>query len=319
MPMHISTHRAGRTRATNKLTVNTSIGTSVDTAPIPLDGHPVRLADQARARRLRSQKPTHQIQPSDSIPQAFCEVTRGISIGFSSGTYNPQSIQPPRPTPTTGEYVPFTHVISIVYPYTQLFGYPGPLGGEIGRIWQTQDDGVSVLTVVVPPPDFLPLLPPAYNLVPGTSFTEVQLLLIRDFLSLALPMRHMDDEVPPAPKHAGNHDAVHVLITSPGPSLLPPDVDISVSQGAADIMSAVACYFSFISCKRIRFVLRDIHYRLFEEFERDVAYRHTLTPWMYQVDEEFHGDLEEVANISSGEVPGLIRKSPPPFYIPNCF
>ena len=317
MPMHIPSYRAGRTRATNKLTVNTSIGTSVDTAPIPLDGHPVRMAEQARSRRLRNQKPTNQRQPSESIPRAFCEVVRGLSIGFSSGTYNPQSIQPPRPTPT-GEYIPFTHVISIVYPYTHLFGCPGPLSGEIGRVWQTQDDagGVSVLTVVIPPPAFLHLLPPEYNLVPGTSFTEVQLLLIRDFLTLALPLPHTDDEVPPITK-LGNHDAVHVLITTPGPSVLPPDVDISVSQGAADVISAVACYFSFISRKCIRSVLHDIHHQFFLDFERDLAYRHTLTPWMYQVDEEFHGSLENVAKISSGEVPGLIRRSPPPFYIPN--
>ena len=315
MPMHIPSYRARRTRGTNKLTVNTSIGTSVDTAPIPLDGHPVGIAEQARAQRLRDQKFANQPQHSDLVPQAFCEIAPGLSIGFSAGTYDPQSIQPPRPT-RTGEYIPFSHVICIVYPYTHLFGCSGPLGGEIGRVWQTQDDGVSVLTVVVPPPAFVDLLPLKYNLVPGTSFTQVQLLLIRDFLALALPIPHTDDKIPPVAK-LGDPDAVHVLITTPGPSVLPPKVDVSVSQGAADVVSAVACYFNFISRKRISFVLHDIHYQFFLDFERDLTFRHNLTPWMFQVGEEFYDALESVAKVSSGEVLGLIRKSPPPFYIPK--
>jgi len=59
-----------------------------------------------------------------------------------------------------------------------------------------------VLTIVIPPPAFLHLLPPEYNLVRGTFFMEVQLLLICNFLTLALPIPYMDDEIPPRPQEA---------------------------------------------------------------------------------------------------------------------
>jgi len=80
-----------------------------------------------------------------------------------------------------------------------------------------------------------------------TVLTEYQLLVARDFLSLALPyfseMRPNDDITGPVP----SADQVRVLVTAP-----------AGDGAAADIMSVVVCYIAFVSGESAQFVLECI-------------------------------------------------------------
>jgi hypothetical protein len=132
-----------------------------------------------------------------------------LSIALSDGSFD-FSTPRPQPPPTSSSVIPFTHFIEIHYPTPLL----NPGNGKTCT---------SILNLVVPTPQH-------EDHQNQTFLSEHQLLLSRDFHSLALPY-HSGSE--PGPHGTRSH----VLITAPpGPS---------GSSNAVDIMSIIACYLTF--------------------------------------------------------------------------
>ena len=233
-----------RKRCNVKLSVVTSLSgnTYNDIALISKDDNRVRGRPQRRQRKMEAKR--RKLRPSSTqaylkrevavtlpsplpLPrskanlQSYCELIPFLSIALSDGSLDPSTPQLP---PTSSSVIPFTHFIEIHYPTPRL--KPGVAWSEYNVKTCT-----SILNLVVP------TTPQHEDQQNQTFLSEHQLLLSRDFLSLALPYRS-GAERPPWVDDLPSADMVHVLITAPpGPS--------GSSNAAVDIMSIVACYLTF--------------------------------------------------------------------------
>ena len=154
--------------------------------------------------------------------QSYCELIPFLSIAFSDGLFDPSTLLP---STTSASLIPFTHFIRIQY-QTPLLN-PGLAWSEYHL-----KTGTSVLNLVIPTPHPL-------QYTEQTLLTEHQLLLSRDFLSLALPY-YCRSEPPVWTNELSSADMVHVLITAP-----PGPAGCIGPSSAVDVMSIVVCYLTF--------------------------------------------------------------------------
>jgi hypothetical protein len=161
--------------------------------------------------------------------QSYCEIVPFLSIALSDGLFDPSTLLPPT---TSLPLVPFTHFIRI--------HHPTPLRNP-GLAWSEYHlaTGTSVLNLVVPTP----------HSEEKTLLTEYQLLLSRDFLSLALPY-YSRSQPPLWANDLPSADMVHVLITAP-----PEPTGRSGSSSMVDVMSIVVCYLTFAGGAKTRTVV----------------------------------------------------------------
>jgi len=155
--------------------------------------------------------------------QSYCELIPFLSVALSDGLFDPFSVPPPT---TSTSAIPFTHFIRVQYSTPLL---------KPGFAWLDHHlkTSTSVLNLIVPAPK---------SPKEQTSLSEHQLLLSRDFLSLALPY-YCRSEPPTWADELLSADMAHVLITAPpGPFL-----GSIESSGTADVMSIVTCYLTFAS------------------------------------------------------------------------
>jgi len=156
--------------------------------------------------------------------QSYCELIPFLSIALSDGLFDPTTLLPPT---TSESFIPFTHFITIQYATPLL---------NPGLAWSEYHlkTGISVLNLVVPTT--------RQSELEQTLLTEHQLLLSRDFLSLALP--YYSRFQPPiwASNDLPSADMAHVLITAPPGSV---GCIGSSSSSVVDVMSIVVCYLTF--------------------------------------------------------------------------
>ena len=157
--------------------------------------------------------------------QSYCELVPFLSVALSDGLFDPITLLPPT---TSTSVIPFTHFIRIRYSMPQL---------KPGLSWSEYhfNTGISVLNFIVPTPQ------PGQSERQRTLLSEHQLLLSRDFLSLALPY-HCPYDPPTWADELSSADMVHVLITAP-PS---PFSGCVSSSSVVDVMAIVACYLTFV-------------------------------------------------------------------------
>jgi len=245
-----------RKRCNVQLSVITcvSYNTCDDIVLISKDETPIRGRPQKRQRKVtakgRKLKSRHSSTPAcpkreadiivpSSLPlplplprskgthhlQSYCELIPFLSIALSDGLFDPSTLLPPI---TSASAIPFTHIIRIQYS-TPLLN-PGLAWSEFHL-----RTCISVLNLIVP------TLQPGQVEQEQSFLSEHQLLLSRDFLSLALPY-YCRSEPPACADEFPSTDVVHVLITAPpGPFL-----GCMGSSSVVDIMSIVACYLTFV-------------------------------------------------------------------------
>ena len=167
--------------------------------------------------------------------QSYCQVIPFLSIALSDGSFDPSTLLPPISSPSI---VPFTHFIRVQYS-TPLLN-PGLAWSEYHLNTST-----SVLNLIVPTPQ-----QQWQREDQGQTFlTEYQLLLSRDFLSLALPY-HRRTEQPSWAHQFPSTDLAHVLVTVP-----PGPFGCIRSSNVVDVMSIVACYLTFTGGETARTVV----------------------------------------------------------------
>ncbi|KAK2464441.1 hypothetical protein APHAL10511_003589 [Amanita phalloides] len=205
--------------------------------------------------------------------QSMHEFLPFLFIAFSDGQYTPASLK-------ASYGIDFSHIVKIAYPSLIENEHPGSIFTSVNK-----KTGVQTLTLTIPSPhshsrssstgsaygNDLSTSPSRRRLKGRrhartgisqrmyTLLTEEQLLSVRDFLSLALPYYL---EARPTTKKVVN-ETVAVLVTAPGSSSLKPVCGMEDLNGfgldyygcskygndggAADIISAIACYLSFAS------------------------------------------------------------------------
>jgi len=190
-----------------------------------------------------------------------------LFIAFSDGQYTSESLR-------ASYGVDFTHVLKVAHPSMVTNDNPGCINADIDPT-----TGAQTLTLTIPSPhshsrssstssaygDILNASPSRRRKAKGgrrhartgisqrmfTLLTEDQLLAARDFLSLALPYYL---EARPTTRKAGASENVAVLVTAPG-GVGYDDDGSDKGGGAADIISAIACYLSFASETPVETVL----------------------------------------------------------------
>ncbi|KIL63806.1 hypothetical protein M378DRAFT_179105 [Amanita muscaria Koide BX008] len=202
-----------------------------------------------------------------------------LFIAFSDGQYHTDSLK-------VSYGIDFTHIVKLVYPSMSKNDDPGSISTIVNNT-----TGVQTLTLTIPSPhshsrssstssiygDSFKASPSRRRAKGGrrhartgvsqrmfTLLTEEQLLAARDFLSLALPYYL---EARPTTKRIASEN-VAVLVTAPGGSQPTFGMDIVEygfangygddgldKGGAADIISAIACYLSFASETPVEMVL----------------------------------------------------------------
>ncbi|KAM6502992.1 hypothetical protein JOM56_002969, partial [Amanita muscaria] len=165
-----------------------------------------------------------------------------LFIAFSDGQYHTDSLK-------VSYGIDFTHIVKLVYPSMSKNDDPGSISTIVNNT-----TGVQTLTLTIPPPHSHSRSRHARTGVSQRMFTlltEEQLLAARDFLSLALPYYL---EARPTTKRIASEN-VAVLVTAPGGSQPTFGMDIVEYGGAADIISAIACYLSFASETPVEMVL----------------------------------------------------------------
>jgi len=219
----------------NRCNVQLSVVTCLSCDDISNDDNPTRGRSRTRHRKIaakrkknKSPRPSY-VKGEAVVPmlprskgnhhlQSYFELIPFLSIALSDGSFDPFSLQLPA---SSASLIPFTHFIRIQYP-TPLLGF------NPGLAWSEYHlkTGISVLNLIIPKPQQRE----------QTLLTEHQLLLSRDFLSLALPY-YCRFEPPKWANELSSADMVHVLITAPpGPT---------GSSGVVDVMSIVVCYLTF--------------------------------------------------------------------------
>jgi len=192
----------------------------------PIRGRP-RKRQRKTAPKRRKLKSKGETIPSLPLPrskgidlQSYCQLIPFLSIALSDGLFDPSTLPP---TTSSASDVPFTHFIRVQYPTPLL---------NPGFAWSEYHlkTGISVLNLIVPTPQ---------EDQRQTYLSEHQLLLSRDFLSLALPY-YCRSEPPTWADELPSADMVHVLITAP-----PGPLGSTHSTGVVDVMSIVACYLTF--------------------------------------------------------------------------
>lgn len=221
--------------------VQLSVVTCLSCDDISNDDSPIRGRSRTRHRKMAPKKGKFQSPPPSYVKketvvhmlprskgshhlQSYCELIPFLSIALSDGTFDPSILLPPL---SSASLVPFTHFIRIQYP-TPL------LGVNPGLAWSEYHlkTGHSVLNLIIPKPQ-------QRQSQEHTLLTEHQLLLSRDFLSLALPY-YCRSEPPKWANELSSADRVHVLITAP-----PGPTGYLGSFGVVDVMSIVVCYLTF--------------------------------------------------------------------------
>ena len=166
--------------------------------------------------------------------QSYCELIPFLSIALSDGSFNPYTLRPP--TTSTTSIVPFTHFIRIQYPIPVLNIHPGLAWSDYNF-----ETGTAVLNLVIPRPQVRQ---------EQTLLTTNQLLLSRDFLSLALPY-YSRSQPPTWANMFPATDMVHVLITAP-----PGPLGCMGSSSTVDVMSVVACYLACAAGESVTTVVK---------------------------------------------------------------
>ncbi|KAF8885988.1 hypothetical protein BD779DRAFT_1471370 [Infundibulicybe gibba] len=204
--------------------INISVITNIET---PFIGHfqarrALGTIDDQSTEFLKTiiphQSPIGAQPPAVYNLHALHEFVPQLFIAFARGA------MPPTVTPPPAVY--FTHFVSIAY---------AAAGMEYGQanMVANKEEGIHILQLTIP------------RLAVGglrvTSLTARQLMIARDFVSLALPYY---SEAHPYQQYCGTRDHVRLLISAP-------DGD----GGAIDIMSVVICYLTFASEESIANVM----------------------------------------------------------------
>jgi len=228
-----------RKRCNVKLSVVTSCD---DISRISKDETSIRGRPQRRQKRTMTTKriSRHSLKGEDAVSalhhlQSYCELIPFLTIALSDGSFDPSTLLPPI---TSSSVVPFTHFIRIQHSTPLL---------NPGLAWSEYHlkTGISVLNLIVPA---------SQSRQHETCLSEHQLLLSRDFLSLALPYYYRSDP-PTWNDELPSGDMAHVLITAP-PGPPGPFLECVGSSNAVDVMSIVACYLSFAGREKTTTVVK---------------------------------------------------------------
>ncbi|KAF8635055.1 hypothetical protein AX17_004043 [Amanita inopinata Kibby_2008] len=232
----------------------------------------VFIQDEADPLSLAYQNPSFYTAAEEDL-QSVHEFLPFLFIAFSDGQYTPASLK-------ASYGIDFTHILKIVYPSMTNTNDPGCVSSSVNKT-----TGVQTLTLTIPTSAAYSNhsspsrrhggrgrrhARPGISQRMHTLLTEEQLLAARDFLSLALP--YYLEARPTSRKASGEN--VAVLLTAPGGDRSGFGMDeysfgseygfdysfnafgrvgggfgagTSDNGGAADIISAVACYLSFAS------------------------------------------------------------------------
>jgi hypothetical protein len=168
--------------------------------------------------------------------QSLHELLPYLFISFHTGNHLPNEV-------VTEDGAAFTHIVKITHETSKRKAGVVDVGTDTKR-------GLYTLVLVVPtsaPRRHRGRRVQSFGERNATLLTEYQLLAARDFLSLALPYysetRPNEDLEGPV----GSADRVRVLVTAP-----------AGDGAAADVMSAAACYITFVSGESAQTVLECI-------------------------------------------------------------